>query len=182
MPDETVQPEVRTDPANPFSTSVADARVMNRVKITDADKIAFYKCFLADKPFTETVKLFGQFPVTFRTLTVTENNDVFRQVVFDQKNGTARNDDAYLITLVSYRVALSIQDMDGVPFLQEVNKENVKEDVEKGISYVSERARAFKSWPTFKLSALLDAFRVFDLKVIQLVEQVGDPNFWPAAK
>jgi hypothetical protein len=138
---------------------------------------------LADKPYEEEFKLFNdEFKVTFRSLSVGENNDVFKQVIYDQQQGVPKTDEAYFVTLVTYRAATTISKLQGEPFQPELTRDNFKEDKEKGLTYVRARAAIFDTWPAFKLQALLEAFRVFELKVVHLTEQVTDPNFWKPEK
>jgi len=47
---------------------------------------------------------------------------------------------------------------------------------------VQEKAEVAVSWPSFKLSAYCDAFRVFEDKIVALTKEVTTENFWLAAK
>ena len=82
-------------------------------ELSEADKEKFLKSVLTDEPFQETVELFdGQLKVTFRTMSVEENNDIVNQIAKDKDNGIAENSDAYFITISTYRLALCLVDID----------------------------------------------------------------------
>lgn len=151
-----------------------------KVQVTDEDKERFFKSILTDKPYEETVPLFNnQIKVKFRSMTVQENSDVVKQISEDKKNGIASDTDAYFITISTYRLGLSLVSIDDKVY-SNVNRDNftaLKDDD----SYVLARARPMLSWATPRLSAFLDAFSVFENKVLQLTQEVQNPNFWKAS-
>lgn len=150
-----------------------------KITLTDADKEKFFKAFLADKPFTETVRLFGdKFSITFASPTIKQNNDIFRQVAYDQKKGLAKYEDSYFIQVTMYRLSVCLAEVDGKPFCPEITPENNpdKDDT----SYVKLRADQLSNLPAYKLSMLLDAFQGFDRKVTELASVALTPDFWKA--
>jgi len=148
--------------------------------ISEEDKERYLKSMLADRPYEETIKLFdGQLALKFRVLTVQENNDVVAQIMEDKKNGVASDSDAYFITISSYRLGLSLVGIDEKPY-STITKDNFM-PLKDGDSYVLARARPMLSWPTPRLSAFLDAFQVFESKVIKLTSEVQTLNFWKAS-
>jgi len=152
------------------------------IKVTDEQKDTFFKAWLSDQPYTEVHQLFGgRFPIKFKSLNVTENSDVMRQISLDQQRNIAKNDDTYFLKIVQYRLGLSIDEINGVKFFPHITKESVKEDSVEGITYVSERAKEFDKWPVFKLAGVQGAFRDFESRVLQLTTLLEDPDFWKAA-
>ncbi len=150
------------------------------VKITDDDKDRFFKSVLADRPYEEVNYLFdGQMKVRFKALTVQENTDVVNQIVEDKKNGVAADNDAYFITIATYRLGLSLHSIDDNTF-SSVTKDNFSPMTEKD-TYVLSRARPVLSWSTPKLSIMLDAFQLFEKKLVVLTREVQTPNFWKAS-
>ena len=150
-------------------------------ELTQGEKERFFKCVLNDSPFTDTISLFdGQMLVEFRTMTVQENNDVVAQIVADRVSGTAQDNDAYFITLATYRLSQCLVSIDGKPAKLPL-KEAFATNVDSTDTYVAYRAKTFKSWSTFKLSAFLDAFRAFEMKVIKLTGEVQNKNYWKAS-
>ena len=87
------------------------------VEISDEEKEQFFKSILSDQPYEETTELFdGQLKVRFKSMTVQENTDVVNQIVADKQNGVASDNDAYFITISTYRLGLSIVHVNGAAF------------------------------------------------------------------
>ena len=148
--------------------------------ITDEDKEKFFKSVMGDVPFQDVVSLFdGKLKITLQTMTVSQNNDVVEQISKDRETGLAENNDAYFITISTYRLALCLVSIDEAPY-SDIHKDKYKEE-EKGVTYVRARAEAMRNWPTFKLSAFLDAFNEFETKVVKLTREVKTQNFWKAS-
>jgi hypothetical protein len=149
--------------------------------ITEEDKVDFFKCFLADKPYEETVYLFGsKFKVKFRTLTTKQTKDVFNQLRQSQLNDELTNDANYMVTSTAFRLALSLVELNGDPFNPDISEEDYA-PASKSDSYVRAKSAIFETWPIFKLSAILDAFKAFEHKVVELTDAVQTENFWKAA-
>ena len=165
----------------PFNQSIEMNTEADRpATITDEDKERFFKSILADKAYEETVELFdGQMRVKFKAMSVSENSDVVNQIVADKKNGLAADNDAYFITISTYRLALSVLTIDDQQY-SSITKENFSPSVEND-SYVLARARLMQSWSTPKLSLFLDAFRKFEAKIVKLTNEVQTINFWKAS-
>jgi len=165
----------------PISTTMEMTKeAVRKPEITQGEKEKFFKCVLADTPYTETMELFdGQMTVEFRTMTVQENNDVVTQIAADRVAGTAQDNDAYFITLSTYRLALCIESIDGKPTKLPLKEAFIK-NIDSGDTYIAYRAKALKSWSTFKLAAFLEAFRTFEAKVVALTMEVQTKNFWKA--
>jgi hypothetical protein len=153
---------------------------VKKVNISAEDKERFFKSILSDTPYEETVLLFdGQLKLKFKVMTVQENTDVVNQIVADKKNGIADDTDAYLITISTYRLALSLSSVDDRIF-SSITKENFSPSFEND-SYVLARAKMMTSWTTAKLSAYLDAFQSFEAKTLKLTNEVQSKNFWKAS-
>jgi hypothetical protein len=149
-------------------------------EIADEDKEKFLKAVLTDQPFQETVDLFdGQLKVTFRTMSVEENNDIVNQIAKDKEHGIAENTDAYFITISTYRLALCLLTIDDKDYSDIVKNSFKSEDA--AITYIRSRSLKVREWPTFKLSAFLDAFNKFEAKVVKLTNAVQQQNFWKAS-
>lgn len=150
--------------------------------ISEEDKVNFFKAFLADKPYEEEWTLFGgQYKLKFNTLTTKQTIDVFNQLRQSQINDELTNDPNYILTLTNYRLGLALVEVDGKPFNQELTEETFT-PIGKVDSFVKAKARVFESWPIFKLSAIVDAFRAFEHKVVELTDAIQTENFWKAAK
>jgi hypothetical protein len=149
-------------------------------QITEEDKENFFKSVISDQPFYEKVSLFGgKMTITLKTMTVEENNDVIAQINKDKDTEVAENNDAYFITISTYRLGLCLAEIDGVKY-QTIDKSTFKE-TDKGVTYVRARAADMQKWPTFKLSAFLAAFNDFEEKVTNLTNEVKTENFWTAS-
>lgn len=150
--------------------------------ITEDDKINFFKCFLSDTSYSEEMVLFdGQFKLKFKTMTTKETTDVFDQLRQSQINSELTNDPNYIVTLTNYRLGLSLEEIDGKPFAPEITADKYK-PADENDSYVKAKASVFKTWPIFKLSAIADAFKKFEHKVVALTDAIQTENFWKAAK
>jgi hypothetical protein len=150
------------------------------VELTAEDKELFFKSILADKPYEETVSLFdGQLKARLRAMTVAENADVVAQIVADRKAGVAAENDAYFITIATYRLGLCLVSIEDKPY-SSVTKDNFSAILEND-TYILARSRPMRSWATPKLALFLDAFKAFEAKVIKLTNEVQTPNFWKAS-
>lgn len=166
-------------PAAPALIGIEKPEGAGTIKITDEEKEQFFKSFLSDKPFEETVSLFGgKQTLKFRYLTLQQNDDILKQINKDKDNGVADNTDAYFIRLSCYRFLLALVEVDKEPFLPDINEDT---DTDEKITYVGLRADAVKDWSAYKVSAYLDVFNLFEKKVLELAKQVLDENFWKAA-
>ena len=148
--------------------------------LTDEEKEKFFKSVLTDTPYESAVNLFDErLTITLRTMSVEENNDIVEQIAKDKEHGTAENSDAYFITISTYRLALCLLKIDDKDY-SDVTKKTFKPD-NSAVSYIRARALKMQTWPTFKLSAFLDAFNKFEAKVVKLTNAVQEPNFWKAS-
>lgn len=167
------------DAAPPFLDNLAKEAPV-KVEISDKDKEEFFKAFLADGPYKETVTVFdGKLSLTFTTLTVEENNDIFNQIILDQEKGLAKNHDSYFIKMALYRLGVSLVEINHQVFAKGYTK--IECGVHDGQSYVKGRSELFDKWPVYKLSVVMEAFKRFDTKVQQLSIATLDPTFWKAA-
>lgn len=150
--------------------------------ITEENKLEFFKCFLADKPYTETFELFdGKCSVKFKSLTTKETKAIFTQLKKDERNLVLTNDPVYAITLSNYRISMALTEMDGKPLAPDVTIDNfVPDDAED--SYVKSRAALLTDWSVFKVGAISDAFNKFEAKLVFLTNHIQSKNFWKAEK
>jgi len=149
--------------------------------LSEQDKENFLKAVLVDEPYEENVSLLdGKVVLTFRALTMEQWEDHAAQVKLDSKNKVTDNDDTYFARFLSYRLAISLTKINGVPYLPEVTKEEFEATEEA--TYVAARTNPFKKWQAIKLSTYIDAFNQFERKLFQLAKEVQSPNFWKASK
>jgi hypothetical protein len=147
-------------------------------KITDEEREAFFKAFLMDEPYMEEFQLFrGKLKVVFRTLSLDENDQVFRQIKFDQNNGIAASDDSYFVKIVEYRLAGALVSLNDDPFCEGITLENTPANEKAGTTYITNRVSVMQKWPTFKLGAITEAFNRFEKKVKALTEDASQENF-----
>lgn len=164
-----------------INTSIEmNTETTKNIEISDADKERYLKSVLSDTAYTEDISLFdNQLSLKFKALTVQENTDVVNQIVLDRANGVAADNDAYFITISTYRLMLSLMSVDGKPF-SAVTKEKFASADDKA-TYVTARTKETLNWPTLKLSAYLDAFQLFESKILKLSREVHTSNFWKAS-
>lgn len=156
------------------------ARETKEITLSLEEKERFFKSILNDQAYEETLSLFdGKLRIRLRAMTVQENTDVVNQIVADKKNGVAAENDAYFITISTYRLALSLVSIDDVPY-SSVTKENFSPDTEND-SYVLSRAKIMLAWHTPKLAMFLDAFSKFEARLLKLTSEVQTQNFWKAS-
>ena len=160
----------------PPPTPVPEAK---KIIVTEEDKERFFKSFLSDTPFEDTLsRLDGRLKITLRTLTVDENYDVFRQIDLDRETKRAKNEDSYLMVVVQYRLALSLVAVNGAAFCPGVTK--LDSETKDGRSYVQQRIAGIQGWPVHKLAAFVDTFNSFEAKVQKLTMEIENPDFWKA--
>jgi len=164
-----------------INTSIEmNTETIKNIEITTADKERYLKSVLSDTAYTEEVSLFdGQLSLKFKALTVQENTDVVNQIVLDRSSGVAADNDAYFITISTYRLALSLMTVEDKPF-STVTREKFTSTDDK-VTYVTARTKETFNWPTLKLSAYLDAFQLFEAKILKLSKEVHTANFWKAS-
>lgn len=143
-------------------------------EVTDFEKTEFFKAMLTDSSFELAFPLLGgKLSVTFRALTVDENMMVFDQLKNDQSAGLITSDNNYLTSLTCYRLALAIKEINGVAIKDA--------DIRDATDLVAV-TKKIRSWPVFKVSAVTEAFKSFEDKVVVLTNAVGDQNFWTAVQ
>lgn len=153
-----------------------------KLGITEDNKLEFFKCFLSDKPYTETMSLFdGKSDITFRSLNNNEVKAIFAQLKKDERNLALVNDPVYAITLSNYRISMSIVGINGKEIETTVTLDNFVPDDDND-SYVKSRSMLLCDWPTFKVGAVADAHNKFDNKVLFLTNHIQTKNFWKADK
>ncbi len=155
---------------------------IEKVKVTEEDKVDFFKSFLSDTPYVTTEKLFdGKFTLKFQALNVKQSVDVFDQLRKDQVNQDINSDANYMMALTNYRLGQAIIEINGEPFHPEITFEKY---TPKGAfdTYIKEKALDFQKWPVFKLSAVAEAFKAFENKVIYLTKEIQTESFWKAGE
>lgn len=153
-----------------------------KLEVSEENKIEFFKCFLADKPYVEEFSLFdGQSNVKFKSLTSKETKAIFTQLNKDERNLVRTNDPSYAITLSNYRVGMSLVALDGKELAPDITLDNFKPDDEDD-SYVKSRAALLDNWSVFKVGAISDAFNKFEGKLVYLTGHIQTKNFWKADK
>lgn len=149
--------------------------------ISEQDKERFFKSIISDQPYEEELSVFdGKLKLKFRVMTVQENTDIVKQIILDKENGEAGDNDAYLIRISVYRLALSLIEINGETY-SKITKDNYEELDPDADSYIVARAKPMLSWSTPKLSSYLDAFQQFELKMVKLTSEVQNVNFWKAS-
>lgn len=153
-----------------------------KLGVTEENKTDFFKCFLADKAYTEKFPLFdGKASVTFKSLSSKETKAIFDQLKKDERNLALTNDPAYALTLSNYRVGMAIVAMDDEELAPDVTLDNFKPD-DQDDSYVKSRASLLDNWNVFKVGAITDAFNKFEGKLMFLTNHIQTKNFWKADK
>lgn len=163
-----------------INPSIEMNREPKEILVTAEDKERFFKSVLSDQPYVEELSLFdGQYKVKLKSLSVQENTDVVNQIVADKERGVAADNDAYFITISTYRLSQSLVSINGETYSdvskEKFTSENLKE------TYVLERAKSMMQWSTAKLSLFLDAFSVFETRLLKLTNEVQTVNFWKAS-
>lgn len=180
--DNNTEAKVPSEMMNPAIDPLVD-RLYKEPVITEDNKEDFFRAFMTDEAYEEEVPLFGgKAKVKFTTMTVEQNNDILRQIAIDQELNLAKNQDEYFIKLMSRRLGLMLVELNGVPFAPEVTKEAFPLDPKTGDSYlVRKSTKVTEKWHSFKLSAIIEAFRTFEKKVENLTKETLNENFWKAA-
>jgi hypothetical protein len=172
-----------TNPAQlDADTPVLPAQEAPQAEITDKQKEAFFKAFLADQPYEEEFTLLGgNYRVTLKALSMKENNDLLTQIAYDRDKGRITGvNDYYFARVAHYRLALSLVKVNDKPFGDDLNDKTSPPDREEGITYVARRADLFASWQMVKMAALQTALKDFDQRVLALVDAIANPDFWKA--
>jgi hypothetical protein len=99
------------------------------------------------------------------------------QMQLDKENGTAKDNDAYLIKVIQYRIAASLIELDKKPFNAGINETSNPTDLKTGTTYLIEKLKIMDNWPTFKISGITAAFQSFEKKVRALTEESFKENF-----
>ncbi len=153
-----------------------------KVELTEADKINFFKSFLADEPFVDTLSsLGGALKLKFRSLTSVENMDIYSELKIAQNAGELTSDANYITQLTCSRLGLSLISINDIPFLPDVTIAAfpLKGDED---SYVVKKTQAVKAWSVHKLTTIAESFKLFESKLMALIKEVQTENFWPADK
>lgn len=187
------QAKLKGDDADKFIADIAKPIVDNlvqgpvkKIEVTDEEKEAYWKSIMSDQLFYWTTSLLGgKIKITYRTLSVEENNDVYKQFQMDREASRARADEGYFYLMTIYRAALAVHsvEVDGEvkEFLPEFIKANIKDDLKNHTSYVHARATQLFGWPDQKLKLYLAGYDEFEQKCFRLTEEVKNKDFWKAA-
>ncbi len=154
-----------------------------KVELTEQDKINFFKSFLADEPFTDTLtSMGGALRLKFRSLTSTENMDIYAELKKAQNAGELTSDANYITQLTCSRLALTLDSINDTPFLPEITAAAYPLTKDGEDSYVTRRTQVVKDWSVHKLTTIADSFKLFENKLMALIKEVQTENFWPADK
>jgi len=158
-----------------FNTSPEMSREpVYNVELAQADKEKFLKLILIDQPYSEVISFMDdQLRINFRAMSNQENTDVVNQIVQDNKDGLAADNDSYLVTVQAYRLFMCLVDVNGKP----VEK---TEDPSKA-GYIRRQTAELLAWPTAKLAIYIEAFLLFEAKVMKLMTSVQQKDFWKAS-
>lgn len=164
----------------PDTTTKLTAQVP--VELTAEQKEAFFKAFLADKPYEEEFSLLGgNYRIKLKSLTIQENNDILKQIAFDREQGRIdQTSDYYYSRVNHYRLSLAIVTINDKPYYEELNRVTIPTDSDKGLSYLATKADLFDAWTMVKLAAVQASLSEFDRRVTALVDGVANPDFWKA--
>ena len=144
-------------------------------KLTDSERENFFKAFLSDQPYEETITTCGgRLKLRFRSLSVAENELILQQQRHDGDNEIVRTDEAYVLRVIQYRLASSLISINDVPFFPAKLK---TENSDKKNTYLTQCLAEIASWPIFKLSNITDAFHRFEQRVVALTEESFKENF-----
>lgn len=166
-----------------IETKTTDQDLFKKPPVTEDDKEEFWKCFLANKPYTERVKLFGgRQTIQFRSLTHAETEDIDAQKVKDYKNGLLKTDENYAYQLLLYRLSLQLLSIDDELVELKPSKASFGPAGDKDNTYLFSRIEAFNDWQAFKLAAYAQSLNYFNLKVTELTELIRDINFYEASE
>lgn len=164
-----------TDTTPPVETQREDPLKDIKAKLTEDEKEAFFKAFLSDQPYEDTVTVFsGKLVLKFHSLSVAQNNDVLTQQRYDKEAGMVNTDDAYVLQVIQYRLAAALVSINGEPFCPDINE---KTELPSNTTYLAKRVEAMQQWQTFKLSNITEAFNRFEIKVIALTQESFKENF-----
>lgn len=155
------------------------------VELTDKERENFFKAFLSDSQYVgEEVIFDGQMTIKFRTLSTDETMEIYDQMRDDQISGRLTSDANYLTKLTSYKLGASLMSANNVLFMPEVIRENfpVHTDKFEKENYLTKRSKQITSWPNFKFAGYIEAYRIFENKVLQLTKEIQTENFWKAVK
>lgn len=174
-------------PAEVQDSQLNENNIEPKVVLTEQDKINFFKSFLADEPFVDTIiSLGGVLRLKFRSLTSMENMDIYAELKKLQNAGDLTSDANYITQLTCSRLALTLDSINDVPFLPEITAAKYPftkvndEDTED--SYITKRTQVVKNWSVHKLTTIVDSFKLFENKLMALIKEVQTENFWPADK
>src|ERR1700743_1042351 len=114
------------------------------IVITEQDKDAFFRTFLNDEPFIQDVSLFGgKLRLRFKTLSITENDQLLEQIKKDQNEGVADETDHYYVWISAYRLALSLTHVNGEAYREDLNEKSALLGADN-MSLVKLRAQAIR--------------------------------------
>lgn len=149
------------------------------VEVTDEEKEEFFKCFLKDIPYSSIVPIFnGKTTIELSAMTVQENIDISLALKNEQVVGLGLPTSSWLTELMCYKLAACLKKIDDKPF----EAEYTPTENDPSYRYIEEKAKKLRTMSLFKLSALTEAMKQFELKVLTLTNNITDAksNFWQA--
>ena len=172
--------ELPTTPASIETPLKQPLSAPETIDVTEDDKLRFFKAFISDQPFTDSISLFdGKVVVEFKVQTREEIDDILRQTFLDDKEGiTGRK--TYDYRLACYRMVVSIHSVTGFEWTG--NKVTKKTHTDENSTYVAARYDLIKNWNISKVGSILESFQRFEKKVFALEKAVNNQVFWRASK
>lgn len=151
------------------------------VTVTEQEKEDFVKCFLADKPLVLSFSIMmNKLQFKLRSLQVQEHQDILYLLELERRKEALTTQELYYTRLMNYRLAVSLLEMNDAAFMPGIDRISKPVVAGKPDNYLTERVAVLETWPTFKIVAMQNTFKDFELKLMKLTAAVINPDFWKA--
>lgn len=180
-PGVNLTPNAEFDSGDPKSTFISEAlSPIDKIEISEEEKIIFLKAVLADVPVRLPVKLYGgRMTVEMRSRSAFEQKRVFDVLKLDEKEAVFDPGDmAMMITRTHYYLgALMIERINGELFseLTIPPGNDLAADAAKMRAAVD---KLFLKMGNVKWTSILNALRIFEHKCAKLNSEAANEGFW----
>lgn len=185
--EQITQPQVEITPNQEFDGGDTNQQFIsealapiNRVEITEAEKVLFLKAVLNDAPVKFPVTLYnGQMTVDVRSRSSYEQKRVFDILKLDQQEGLYEQADvAMMITRMHYYLGvLMVERINGTLFSE--LKLMPGTSIEQDTKVMREAAsKLFEGMSSIRWTSILNALRIFEHKCAKMNSEALNEGFW----
>lgn len=186
---ETLSMDPTFDPSNPSQQNTMwwtmELPALGLVEVTEAEKVLFLKAVLNDQPVTLDIKFSNtDLKATFRSRSVFEQKIIFQTLKMmantEELGATATDADEYISYAQFFAVAIGLQEYNG-KVMPRLTLSPEKTPLENSKALLEHAQKNIIPMNNVLWGVLLQAARIFEIKIKLCGENVHNETFWEPA-